>query len=250
MNNLLGTNAIFAPSPSVGGKYVVRLLGGSPFNTAKRVHRFSDHINGPTKKIGCAKTLMDGRWVGTCLICDYLNDFYQNGPPKFFTGSQEEFESKLRTMKPMERFYYNAIDRADEAFGPKIYSIGKFLHHKILTAIIGDFNLNEAPLGDVTHPTQGRDFSVKTHFPTHSNGMHIPMYESKFLAESRLGTDEQVKRWYESKHDLKDFSITAFEDGNKREILNLMESVFGSLSVQKGKKSVHRSIMAPFEPEW
>lgn len=202
----------FVKFPEQGGVVVIRLLPpalpgmfnrkASSFYQSTRIHR----VNG--KSIHCLKTLEGTKWDGDCPICDYYNWLWKESERKDPTEANR-LQAQARAIKPIERYYYNCIVRKEvdekgevrENVGPKILSVGKTLHKKILTSILGDPTMQEEPLGDVTHFQTGRDFKiVKT--IRKSGGNDYPNYDtSKFLEPSALDPD-QARAWMEAIHDL------------------------------------------------
>lgn len=235
-------DAFFVPKES---QFTVRLLGGKPFFFAARLHMLS-RTSTPSKFF-CHKELVDGKWVGNCVACKHYSDFYQNGPPRLYQGSQSDFENDVRTIKPVERYYYNAIVRTQEELGPKIWSIGKMLHQTILSAILGETGSATfmRPLGDVSHPISGHDFFVKVS-QQEAGGMMIPKYEGQFMPASSLGTHEQIEEWLDNRHDLSKCRNLKPE----AEMLAALETVFGYLGAPRNRKKIYRSITDPFQPEW
>jgi hypothetical protein len=109
-------------------------------------------------------------------------------------------------IKAIERYYYNAIVRhfdkkgnLEKSEGPKILSIGKTLHERIVRAVVGDPKAGEKGLGDVSDLVNGRDFKIVKKL--RSTG--YPYYdESKFLDPSPLGDKGQIEEWLNNLHDL------------------------------------------------
>ena len=203
----------FVKMPDGNGVVVVRLLPPAPkgafgreknpFYQATRVHK----LNG--RNYQCLKTLEDKRWVGDCPVCRYYNWLWQESD-KQSPDLAEQTQNNARAIKPIERYYYNVLVRqqvnangeVETNVGPKILSVGKTLHKRIIVAIVGDKELNEDPLGDVTDLKNGRDFKIiKTMRQSGRNT--FPNYsDSKFLDVSPLGDPDQVKEWLANLHDL------------------------------------------------
>ena len=197
----------FVQMPEGNGMVVVRLLAPapagmfdrqkSPFYVATRTHR----VNG--RSYHCPRELEGGRWRGKCPICDYYNKLWQDSKLKA-TDVKDAMEAEARSIKPIERYYYNAMIRqqvnpqtneVEKDLGPKILSIGKMLHQMIIRAIVGSEELGEKPLGDITDVQSGRDFKIiKT--MRKSGDQSFPEYsQSKFLDPSPLGSPDQVQAW-------------------------------------------------------
>jgi len=81
--------------------------------------------------------------------------------------------------------------------GPRILSVGKDLHSKILKGILGDED--EPGLGDVSNVTQGYDFIIKKEMAG-----EFPRYSDSCFARERspAGTPEEIERWSKSLYDL------------------------------------------------
>ena len=225
----------FVKWPDGNGILVVRFLPPArkgtfgkeknPFYLQTRVHR----VNG--RSYHCPKEF-DGKWwkLGRCPICDYYNDLWTRSKKKS-PDEAKALQDEARQIKPVERYYYNVLVRQqlnaktneiEKNVGPKILSVGKTLHLYILRAILGDEALQEAPLGDITHFTTGRDFKIikvmrqsgKDSFPNYS--------DSKFNEPSPLGTPEQIEKWMGGLHDLSLLrKILPYEDLHKQVRIHL-----------------------------
>jgi hypothetical protein len=213
--------ANFVMMPEGNGFVTVRLMPpakGKKFYCATRTHK----IHG--KNVHCPRMLVSNRWVDEdpkkpCVICKYYNELWKESEKK--EGKEKaELENQARSIKPVERYYYNCIVRTqtnkktqqvEKNVGPKILSIGKTLHQRIIRAIVGDAAKEEAPLGDVTHPTKGRDFKIikavkpgKDAFPEY--------HESKFNDPSPLGSPDEVQKWMADLHDLASLRVIKSRD--------------------------------------
>ena len=91
--------------------------------------------------------------------------------------------------------------------GPKILSIGKQLHARIIRAILGDPALDEPELGDVTDPGMGRDLKIIKRLRKSGTEAYPNYDESKFMNPSVLGTDKQITGWREALHDLQSLMV-------------------------------------------
>jgi len=198
--------------PEGNGFVVVRLLPpakGRKFFCATRTHR----VNG--KSIHCTRVLNGGKWVDPdlskpCVICKYYGDLWKQSE-KEEGAAQAATQAAARDIKPIERYYYNAIVRhqvnpktqeVEKNVGPKILSIGKTLHQRIIRAIVGDPANDEKPLGDVTHPETGRDFKIVKRMKGSGKDAYPEYNDSKFQDPSALGNPDQVAAWMEGLHDL------------------------------------------------
>lgn len=205
----------FVPMPEVRpgqvGSVTVRVLpplrGGKLFQY-NRVHS----ING--RKVHCPIPLVNGKWdkkSATCPICNYYSDLWKKVDLATKQGRIEEAEKlkeEARSLKPVERYYYNAIVRAltvdgeqKKNVGPRILSIGKILHTKIVQAIMGSADDPDSKLGDITHVKNGYDFIIRKEVTA---GEGFPKYDRTSFARSTspLGTPEECSKWAKELHDL------------------------------------------------
>lgn len=188
--------------PEGEGAITVRLLppgdDGELF-CASRVHHLND------KNIHCHQVLVDGKWEGTCPVCDYYRKLWKDSDRADSIDTKNALQSEAREIKPIERYYYNVIVRdANGNVGPKILAIGKQIHLIILRGMFGDPSVDEPELGDVTDRDGGYDFKIIKKI-TKSGPNSFPNYEqSRFMHKpSKLGTAEEIKKWMGSLHDLK-----------------------------------------------
>lgn len=203
-NNFLDN---FVRMPDGEGIVVVRILPprkGQKLYCVTRTHKLGQ------KNLHCPQTLVNGKWQGFCPICNWYRNLWKESDRK---GGEEaeQLIAEARSIKPLERYYYNVIVRSqmnpttgevEKDIGPKILSIGKQLHARIIRAILGDPALDEPELGDVTDPETGRDFKIIKRIRK-SGPDAFPNYdESKFMGVSALGTDKQASQWTENLHDL------------------------------------------------
>lgn len=219
--------AKFVRLPERDGFVSVRFLPvkkGHKFFCVTRVHTLSNPSSNNKRTYHCKKELMQTdkgpRWVGDCIICKYYSDLWQKSE-KLSGKAQEDLQNQARAIKPVERYYYNVIVRSvknkdgdvETNVGPKIYSCGKNQHAKITRAIVGDEAAGESPLGDITHPTKGRDFKIVKKVVKGGGGMEYPNYDnSKFEDPSPLGTKEEILSWMEKTHDLQSLRVVKTAD--------------------------------------
>lgn len=209
--------------PERDGFVLMRILPkkkGEKFVAATRIHTLSnpskkDEFGKPRKfNFHCPKTLVHTdrgpQWRGECIICKYYSDLWQKS--ESLSGkAQEDLQNKARDIKPVERYYVNVVVRTEKDkdgnvkknVGPKIYSFGKTVYAKILRAIGGDAKAGAKPLGDVTHPVNGRDFRVVKKVVKGSGGKEYPNYDMSVFEEvSEAGTTEELEGWLANLHDL------------------------------------------------
>jgi len=209
----------FVRLPERDGYVLVRILprkkGTAVPWCATRVHTLNNPATRTKRTYHCPRNLVkdergQDRWKGDCIICTYLADLWQRSD-KCSGKEQEELRNQYRQMKAVERYYYNVIVRSEKDkegnikknVGPKIYSCGKTVHSKIVRAIIGDESAGEKPLGDITHPMNGRDFRVVKKVVKGGGGEEYPNYDSsKFEDVAPAGNLDEIKKWIDGLHDL------------------------------------------------
>jgi hypothetical protein len=221
INKESGATDIFVKMPMADGYVLVRFLPpqkGKSLFCATRIHNLG------TKRFHCLrhrKTLPNGIfWVNTtndpgtdCPICQEYSRLWkvsnnQRGDEQIRT------QSTAREIKPIERFYWNVIVRqqinektgsVEKNVGPKILSCGKTLQAIILESINGSELTGRKKLGNITHPVTGRDFRLVKKMTKGTSGAGYPKYDqSSFEDPSELGTDDQIRIWLESMHNLDD----------------------------------------------
>ena len=175
----------------------------SPFYLTTALHR----VNG--KSLHDIRDYVDGKWVGKNPIVEYIRHCWKESE-QAAPSERDRLQNLYRQLKPIERYYYNVIVRSETAedgtvkknVGPKILSVGKTVHEIILRGILGDKEMNQPRLGDVTDFKTGYDFKlIKT--IRKSGDQQFPNYEgSHFLEESPAGDPDDCKRWMSSLHDL------------------------------------------------
>jgi hypothetical protein len=208
----------FVRMPDGKGSVVLRILppahdgmfgrDDNPFFQTTRIHK----VNG--KSLHDPREKVNGKWVGENPIGDYLRWLWKESEQSS-PDERDRMQALYRELKPIDRYYYNVIVRAEtdengnvkKDVGPKILSVGKTVHEAILRGILGDKEMNQPKLGDVTDFKTGRDFKlVKTIRKSGENT--YPNYESShFLDESPAGDPEQCKQWMENLHDLKSLRV-------------------------------------------
>ena len=219
----------FVKMPEKEGYVLLRLLPalkGKWHFCSTRIHRLGEYPN--SKTFHClrqrVKTPKGFMWLNPtnnpandCPICQKYAELWkvannQRG------DEQTRTQNLARSIKPIERFYWNAIVRQqlnpktnsmDRNVGPKVLSCGKTLQTIIVDSINGNQITGLKKLGNVLHPSDGRDFRlVKKLKKGSSAGFEYPDYaQSSFEDISPLGSDADVKMWLENLHDLDSFRI-------------------------------------------
>lgn len=213
-NNSFLDNIVLMPEGS--GIVSVRILPGKsedelPF-VATRIHKIND------RNYHCSRVLTGDMWRGDCPLCSLYNHLWKEADQLTASGNIREAEKKkneARALKPNERYYYNAIVIGKEEEGPKILSVGKRLHKKIITAIFGDTELGEDSLGDITDRTTGRNLKIVKEV---TPGAEFPNYDrSQFASQSTtVGTSAQYNSWMDTLHDLTTLrAVKSFEEMEK-----------------------------------
>ena len=237
----------FVKMPEGKGSVVMRLLppapkgafgkDESPFYLVTALHR----VNG--KSLHDIRDYVGGKWVGRNPITEYMRQLWKDSE-QAAPAEAEQKRALYRQIKPVERYYYNVIVREERAedgtvkknVGPKILSVGKTVHEIILRGILGDKEMNQDRLGDVTEFKNGYDFKlVKT--IRKSGDQSFPNYEgSHFLEQSPSGDPDDCKRWMENLHDLKALRILKNYDELEHELLvhlGLKQEVSGGFDINK-----------------
>ncbi len=207
----------FVPMPDVKpgqtGSVAVRILpptkGGKLFQY-NRTHKMNN------RSIHCPRPLVNGKWERNvpCPICDYYSSLW-----KQIEKIEREFgkdcpqandlKQEARDMKPVERYYYNAIVRSMTVdgkeiknAGPRILSVGKILHTMIIRAIVGSEGDPDSKLGNIADLKTGWDFIIRKTVTLGQDG--FPKYDSSSFARSQspAGEPEEIKKWAENLHDL------------------------------------------------
>lgn len=185
-----------------------------PYATT-RLHYFQlDPENPKTRRnVHCLVELDDrGRWknVGQCPFCNYYSFLFEQAKKAKTADAAEALKARGRTFKPIERFYYNVIERkvsdpeTKEVMynvGPKIWATGISMHDKVLRAFCGSKKFDEPAIGNVAHPFTGRDFKIVKEL---KKGENYPDYSRSAFAmdESVAGDKEQIEKWLSELHDL------------------------------------------------
>lgn len=228
----------FARMPEGEGVVNVRILParkGQKFYCVTRTHRLGQ------KNIHCPQSLLNGKWQGLCPICNHYRKLWKDSD-----GLKGEEADKLitiaRTIKPLERYYYNCIVRSqindqtkemEKDVGPLILSVGKQVHARIVRAILGDPMFDEPELGDITNVETGHDLKLVKRIKKSPTGTFPNWEESKFVGVSKAGTDKQIKGWLESLHDLQALRMLLPADDLQREL-----DVFRGIIIEDDLNSV------------
>jgi hypothetical protein len=205
----------FVRMPEKEGYVIIRLLPpakGKKFYCATRTHRLNKnnvHCPRELNSINGVKRWLDVDQKNPCPICKYYNQLYRDADETTGEESNRLVES-ARKIKPIERYYYNCTVRhqvndkgeVEENIGPKILSIGKTLHEKILRNILGDAKLKKKGLGDVSDVKLGRDFQIVKKIKKGKDGSYPQYDDSEFLDPAVLGDPAQVELWLNGLHDL------------------------------------------------
>jgi hypothetical protein len=207
----------FVPMPEVKpgqtGSVAVRILPpakGAKLFQYNRTHK----ING--RSIHCPRPLVNGKWERNvpCPICDYYNSLWktidkiekQHGKD---CPEAEPYKEEARDLKPVERYYYNAIVRSMTVdgkemknVGPRILSVGKILHTMIIRAMVGNPGDPDSKLGNIADLKNGWDFIIRKSVTLGSEA--FPKYDSSSFARnpSPAGAPEEISVWAANLQDL------------------------------------------------
>jgi hypothetical protein len=181
------------------------------------------------RKVHCPREIQGERWMGNCPICDYYNWLWKESD-KLPNGSmeQEQLRGEARELKPNERYYYNVVvvsqtgkfrnDQANKLGVPLILSVGKQVHGRILTCMLGNPEEMQEELGEVFNVDTGRNFKIVKKSKKGGDGREFPDYTVSFLEPSKAGTAQQVEQWLGSMHDLQALRLLKPAEELKREI--------------------------------
>ena len=216
----------FVPMPEVKagetGSVTVRILpplkGGKVFQY-NRIHNINN------RKVTCPRPLVNGKWDKNvpCPICDYYNSLWRQIDKLEAEGDidgAELLKKEARSIKPVERYYYNALVREmvvngekQTNVGPRILSVGKTVHQMIIRAIVSE--LPEERLGDITHIKNGYDFIIKKELRS-----GYPNYDRSVFAREAtpMGEQELIDKVAENMHDLSKFRVLKEHDILKKEL--------------------------------
>lgn len=221
----------FVCMPQGAGNVVVRLLPpavGKKFYCATRTHRLDD------RNLHCPRELVNvngkKRWVDMnpkkpCPICKFYSDLWKKAEGLERAGDKQQAEilkDKARAIKPIERYYYNVFVRRqvnrrgelENNVGPKILSIGKTLHERIVRALVGNPANDIKPIGPVVDFKEGRDFRIiKT-----LKGGYANYDTSEWLDPAPLGESALIKELLENLHDLQSLRRVKDNDELKTEL--------------------------------
>lgn len=242
-------------NPTRGTSFTVRILPSSSKKlcVATRYHRFNND------DYTCHRVLKDGKWVGNCVICDKYNESFRivegvvaGSAPSKYKGDMDAFKNDVRSIKPIDRYYFNVIARdelaRDDNLGPMIWSCGQSLYQIILRGIVGDpSNSNVKALGDVTHPKTGNDLQVISKLVAVGTTPFPNLSDSFFRDSSRLGNKKQIDKWLGSLWDLHEIPNQKVKDDS--EMVDALNEFFGPASLSKFKPR-YRSINDEWSPSW
>lgn len=234
--------AKFVKIPAQDGYVVMRILPrkrGKNIYCATRTHRLIDPFDPEkSRSVHCPRELVksfkNGKEIETwrdvgdnkCIVCKYYSDLWAKS--ETLNGkAQVDLQNKARSIKPVERYYYNVIVRQQKNkdgvmetnVGPLIFSCGKTVHARIMRAFTGDALAGEDSLGDITNPVTGRDFRLVKKLVKGANGAEYPSYDnSKFTDPLPLGDNDDVEAWLAAMHDLQALRVLKDEENMKQQL--------------------------------
>lgn len=205
----------FVPMPDVKpgqtGSVALRILPPVKGGKLYQYNRFHS-MNG--RKVHCPRPLTSKGWDRNvpCPVCEYYNKLWKQIDKLTKSGHIDEakrLKEEARGLKPVERYYYNAIVRSMQIdgkeaknVGPRILSIGQIVHKMILEAIFGREGDPDSKLGNITDLKNGYDFIIRKEVTAGEE--NFPQYGRSGFARttSAAGTPEEIKKWQEGLHDL------------------------------------------------
>ncbi len=225
--------------PEKDGFVILRFLPklkNKPFFVACRVHRLGVYPN--SKTVFCTRKLTPTprgpKWIPTqqdhdCPICVKYNALWEQTKKMTNMNEIEKVKTLARSIKPAERYYYNVIVRQqlntktktlETNVGPKIYSCPKQVHEIVMQSITGSEVSGRRKLGDIANTVTGRDFRLVKQI---KGGAYPDYGQSSFEDVSPLGTEEQVKSWVTSYHDLEAIPIMLGIDEIRKILANFLD---------------------------
>ena len=174
------------------GETTVRLLPGTnamggpeQFFVERHEHTLPDGANGT--RVVCPRATNNTR----CPICEARSKFVRSSDP-----IEVELGKKLGLKTT---HMSNVIVRGREADGPLIWTYGVTIHRKLIDLFFDEEYKSDDGLNFLS-PVEGYDFIVKKDKGTGS----FPSYDQSRAKRnaSPLGSDEDVERWMECRHDL------------------------------------------------
>lgn len=201
----------YVQMPKGQGNVTVRIL---PPAKGGKLYQYTRLISINNRNLHCPKPLINGKWDKDTPnpIVDYYNSLWRKIDALEKEGGRadliDKFKAEARSIKPVERYYYNVIVRsatdkdgnALKNVGPKILSVGKTLHKQIISAIVPG---TDAYIGNVVDPTSGFDFVIRKEVVGSGSNAYPKYDRSSFSRESTpLGTPEEINKWCTSLHDL------------------------------------------------
>lgn len=201
----------YVQMPKSNGSVNLRLL---PPAKGGKLYQYTRLIGINGRNVHCPKPLINGKWDKNTpnVIGDYYSHLWKQIEVLEKDGGSKDLIEKLkaeaRSIKPVERYYYNVIVRTSvdkegntiKNAGPKILSVGKTLHKIILSAIVPgspDF------IGNVVDLEKGYDFVIRKEVVGSGSNAYPKYDRSAFSREQTpAGTPEEIKKWVTTLHDL------------------------------------------------
>jgi len=229
----------FVQMPDKEGFVVVRILPpvkGKKLYCATRTHRLGTptrprNLHCPRELTTINKRVM---WLDVdrkrpCPVCKYCRELWDESELEE-TDKQhsEELKDLYRKIKAMERYYYNAIVRqevnrstgaTEVNVGPKILSVGKTLHERIVRALVGNPDTDEKPIRpNVLDFKEGRDFKIIKKIRSTGKNKWGNYDASVFLDPSPLGNPDEIKEWLANMHDVAALRVVKSNEDIKVEL--------------------------------
>jgi hypothetical protein len=125
------------------------------------------------------------------------------------TGNKEDFEL-ARKISPKLRIYAPVIVRGKEGEGVKFYGFGKTVYQTMLNYFL------DADYGDLSHPTKGRDITIKYTAPNSANTYGSTEIRPKPNQTPLAGAPEEIQKLVDSVPHINEiFEEKSYEDVEK-----------------------------------
>ena len=250
--------------PKKNGYTVLRILPPAagrkiPFSMT-RLHVLER--DGRKRNIHCSREFVNGKWVGKCLLCSYYSDLWQQSEKEMNPDKAEFLRRQARAIKPIDRFYFNAVQRSrigadgtvEKNAAPLILAVGKTLFEKIMEAYFGNDTKGKKPIGDISDLKNGRDFRVVVEM-TGSGREVYPKYDDSTFEEetSPAGTPEEIDTWMNNLNDLDALRMVKPADEMKRQLriyLGQEQDSYGNadFDLNEFKKSTGQAVVEKVTP--
>tara|TARA_R110002051_G_scaffold8568_2_gene35610 strand:- start:11659 stop:12438 length:780 start_codon:yes stop_codon:yes gene_type:complete len=200
------------------GDNLIRLLPGAEgkeFYAETKIHRVPDGEGG-VKNFHCRRTHDE-----KCPLCEAYYGLWKKYNA---SGKQhEELADAAKQIKPRERYYMNAVERASG--NVKILSVGQIIFKKVLKVMFqSDPDTGELEYGDITDIQEGHDYIInkvmEDGWPKYGDSMVRPK-------QTPAGKPKDIETYMDTLHDI--HALVKLED--YEEVKNAALTVFPQLEV-------------------